>query len=51
MKIDQYGLKFQPIEKQSKLVVYVDTTFRNLHDGGIQSAYLNFFVNPNEKFN
>ena len=37
--------------KKSKLVVYVDAAFDNLHDGGNQSAYLIFFVNPNEKFN
>ena len=34
-----------------KLVVYVDAAFGNLHDGGSQTAYLIFFVNPNEKFN
>ena len=50
-KTNQYNLKFQPTEKQSKLVVYVDAAFGNLHDGGSQSAYLIFFVNPNKKFN
>ena len=50
-KTHQYDLKFQAVEKQSKLVVYVDAAFGNLLDGGSQSAYLIFFVNPNEKFN
>ena len=54
-KTNQYDLKFQPIEKQSKSVVYVDAVcnlaFGNLHDGVSQNAYLTFFVNPNEKFN
>ena len=53
-KTNQYDLKFQPIEKQSKSVVYVDAVgnlaFGNLHDGVSQNAYLTFFVNPNEKF-
>ena len=48
---NQYDLKFQPIKKQLKLAVYVDAAFGKLHDGGSQSAYLTFFVNPNEKFN
>ena len=39
-KTNQYDLHFQPIKKQSKLVVYVDAAFSNLHDGGSQSAYL-----------
>ena len=50
-KTNQYGLKFQPIEKQLKLLVYVDAPFGNLHDEESQSAYLIFFVNPNEKLN
>ena len=50
-KTNQYNLKFQPIEKQSKLVVYVDAAFGNLHDGRSQITYLIFFVNPNEKSN
>ena len=50
-KTNQCNLKFQPIEKQSKLDVFVDAAFGNLHDGGSQSAYLIFYVNPNEKFN
>ena len=50
-KTHQYDLKFQAVEKQSKLVVYVDAAFGNLLDGGSQSAYLIFFVNPNEKVN
>ena len=41
VKTNQYDLKYQPIEKQSKLVVYVDAAFGNLHDGGSQSAYRN----------
>ena len=44
-------MKFQPIEKQSKLVVYVDAAFGNVHDGESQSACLIFFVNPSENFN
>ena len=39
VKKSQYDLKYQPIEKQSKLVVYA--AFGNLHDGGSQSAYRN----------
>ena len=50
-KTNQYDLKYQPIEKQSKLVAYVDAVFGNLHDGRSQSEYLIFFVNPNKKFN
>ena len=50
-KTNQYDLKFQAVEKQSKLVIYVDAAFGNLLDGGSQSAYPIFFVNPNEKFN
>ena len=50
-KTNQYNLKFQPIKKQSKLVVYVDAAFGNLHDGRSQITYLIFFVNPNEKSN
>ena len=37
-KTNQYDLKLQPTKKQSKLVVYADATFGNLHDGGSQSA-------------
>ena len=44
-------LKFQPIKKHSKLVVYLDAAFGNLYDGRSQSACLIFFVSPNEKFN
>ena len=47
-KIYQYDLKFHSIEKQSKLVFYVDAAFGYLHDEGSQSAYLIFFANQNE---
>ena len=50
-KTNHYDLKLQPIKKWSKLVVYVGAAFVNLHDGGSQSAYLIFFVNPNKKIN
>ena len=38
-KREQYNLKFQPIEKQSRLVVYVDTAFGNFHDEGSQILF------------
>ena len=38
-KRKQYNLKFQPIEKQSKLVVYVDAAFGNSHDEGSQILF------------
>ena len=50
-KTNQHDLKFQPIKKQLKLVVYVDAALGNLHYRRSQSANLIFFVNPNEKFN
>ena len=50
-KTNQYDLKLQPIEKQSKLVVYVHAAFGKLHDGRSQSTYVILFVNPNEKVN
>ena len=38
-KRKQYYLKFQPIEEQSKLVVYVDAAFGNSHDEGSQILF------------
>ena len=49
-KTNPSDLKFQPTEKQSKLIVYINAAFGNLHDEESQSACLIFFVNPNAKF-
>ena len=42
-KTNQYNLKFQPIKRQSKVAVFGDAAFGNLHDEGSQQ-YISYFL-------